>query len=766
MAKLGDLVVRIGADTRDLNKSLGRVQRNMRSMTSNFTQLGQTMTRSLTLPLAAFGAAAVKSAADLEALETSFVSLTGSARGAADMMNQLNEFTANTPFQIEAVATAARQLIASGTEISQVNEQLQFLGDIAATTGVSIDEIAAIFAKVNAKGKVELENLNQLAERGIPIFKALSEATGLPADKLGAGAVSVRDFNRVLKSFAEQGGFAAGAMERLSNTAAGKFSTAMDNLKIAGAAMGESILPKVTKLLDKITETAQGFAGLDPSIRALIVNLGFLAAAFGPVLAFLPQIITQIKLIMVTLSGGGIAVAVAALGVLITTFTTLRNEVVTIQDRLNDAQRDANKNAAKSIADVRVLVAEFKKEGTQMERKEEILRRLQEISPRYYGHLEDATVTVDLLTAATERYTESIKAQARQQAIQEAQTEQYTAIANAQRRVLDLERERIELLQELDTNLSGVVGLQEAAAKPFKFESYRVLGGALQAAQAEVQRLTDELLQFQQQFDAEGGLVAIEEELANINEESRNAFRSVTLLVGSMTTLAEILKDTRRKTKDAKIEIEEFDAAVDEVDDLDFTFDADKVIKEFERARNAARDFAFSINQAVESAVESMLMGVAQMVGASIALGRPLENVGVMLGDMLANLAIELGEYAIAHGVAIEAIKKSLLSLNGVTAIAAGIALIAIGSGLKARMQKISSDAGIPALAEGGLAYGPTTALIGDNRNARIDPEVVAPLSKLRDMMGGNQVEVFGRISGNDIFLSNARTGTSRNRYA
>jgi len=33
-------------------------------------------------------------------------------------------------------------------------------------------------------------------------------------------------------------------------------------------------------------------------------------------------------------------------------------------------------------------------------------------------------------------------------------------------------------------------------------------------------------------------------------------------------------------------------------------------------------------------------------------------------------------------------------------------------------------------------------------------------------MMGGNQVEVFGRISGNDIYLSNSRTGTSRNRYA
>lgn len=204
MAKLGDLVVRIGADTRDLNKSLGRVQRNMRSMTSNITKLGQDMTRSVTLPIIGVGAAALKSAADLQTLETSFVSLTGGTEQAAKMMQQLNNFTAKTPFQIDAVAKSARQLIASGTDVSQVNEQLQFLGDIAAGSGNNIDEIAAIFAKVNAKGKVELESLNQLAERGIGVFAALSEATGLPADKLGAGAVSVEQFNDVLRGLTEE----------------------------------------------------------------------------------------------------------------------------------------------------------------------------------------------------------------------------------------------------------------------------------------------------------------------------------------------------------------------------------------------------------------------------------------------------------------------------------------------------------------------------------------------------------------------------------
>ena len=61
------------------------------------------------------------------------------------------------------------------------------LGDIAAASGNSISEIAAAFSKVQAKGKVELENLNQLAERGIPIFAELKKVTGDANMEFGAG---------------------------------------------------------------------------------------------------------------------------------------------------------------------------------------------------------------------------------------------------------------------------------------------------------------------------------------------------------------------------------------------------------------------------------------------------------------------------------------------------------------------------------------------------------------------------------------------------
>tara|TARA_R110001599_G_scaffold353496_1_gene593323 strand:+ start:11335 stop:13941 length:2607 start_codon:yes stop_codon:yes gene_type:complete len=70
-------------------------------------------------------------------------------------------------------------------------------------------------------------------------------------------------------------------------------------------------------------------------------------------------------------------------------------------------------------------------------------------------------------------------------------------------------------------------------------------------------------------------------------------------------------------------------------------------------------------------------------------------------------------------------------------------------------------------LAEGGLAFGPTNAIVGDNPNAKNDPELIAPLSKLKAMLGiqNINVNIDGAIKGEDIFLSNQLAGNTRNRF-
>jgi len=660
MAKLGDLVVRIGADTRDLNKQLGRVQRNMRSMTSNLTSLGQSMTKAITLPLAGLGAMAVKSAADLEQLETSFVSLTGGVEEAAAMMEQLNEFTAKTPFQIENVANAARQLIASGTQIGDVNDQLQFLGDIAATSGVSIEEIAAIFAKVNAKGKVELENLNQLAERGIPIFKALADATGLPADKLGAGRVSVDQFNEVLKSFATEGGFAAGAMERLSQTAAGKFSTALDNLKIAGAEIGNLVLPAVTKLLDLIVEMAQKFAATSQSTKALMLEVGLLVGAIGPMIVIVPKIITGITglraaftLLNTTMLANPALAVVAAIAALTTA-------VVLFRQRTQDASK-ANEEFIQTLVglDKQAQINHIKDQMRELQREKAALAAAQraEMQAQAAGALGDR-LDKQVARGSAQKYAGQIEF--------------------LDERISDLAATVRNLSTESDAAEPQVAALGNAAEK--SGEQFKIFKSEVSWLLLRLENTKTEV------FGLLSALEAVE--------------------VTSTSFTSKLLLGLERMSSEAK-----------------------KVGLVFE---NMGEALATSIGNAVGHA-ENMRQALVEAAKAVIIAA---------LAQAKAQVIARAAEGSAGTGPAYPFVMAGLLT--------AGMALI--------------NSVQIPALAEGGLAYGATTAIVGDNPNARVDPEVIAPLSKLQDIMGASRVEVFGRISGSDIVLANDRGTRNRNR--
>jgi hypothetical protein len=101
-------------------------------------------------------------------------------------------------------------------------------------------------------------------------------------------------------------------------------------------------------------------------------------------------------------------------------------------------------------------------------------------------------------------------------------------------------------------------------------------------------------------------------------------------------------------------------------------------------------------------------------------------------------------------------------------AIAAGSALVALASGIRTSLAKKADQmggGGIPMLAEGGIATGPTLAMIGEGRG----PEAVIPLDKLEGMLGGGfggqNVVVTGRIQGSDILISSERAQRERSRY-
>ena len=134
------------------------------------------------------------------------------------------------------------------------------------------------------------------------------------------------------------------------------------------------------------------------------------------------------------------------------------------------------------------------------------------------------------------------------------------------------------------------------------------------------------------------------------------------------------------------------------------------------------------------------------------------ENFGAAMVQIGKQILKTLLSEAIGSAIASAASSKNVANQASGGITIPGFILAAVAS-VK------SAFNGVPALAGGGLAFGETMSIVGDNRNAAIDPEVIAPLSKLKEYMNGGGTNVYGRISGDDIVLSNSRGSRDRNRF-
>lgn len=134
------------------------------------------------------------------------------------------------------------------------------------------------------------------------------------------------------------------------------------------------------------------------------------------------------------------------------------------------------------------------------------------------------------------------------------------------------------------------------------------------------------------------------------------------------------------------------------------------------------------LSSALQNAAADVAYGFGEMLGNLMSGAGGVENFGKRVLTSLAGLLKEMGKSLIGFGTAGIALK--VFAKNPYLALAAGIGLVALGT---AAQNKINSQAegGLTKFAEGGVAYRKMVAVVGDNRNARHDPEIIAPYSKI-----------------------------------
>lgn len=118
----------------------------------------------------------------LEQSRIAFTSFLGSAGKADAYLQQLQEFARTTPFEFDGLRANAQQLIAMGFAAKDVLPTLRAIGDAAAGAGASseaLNRVVLAFGQIQAKGRVQSDELLQLQEIGIPALKILANQYGL-----------------------------------------------------------------------------------------------------------------------------------------------------------------------------------------------------------------------------------------------------------------------------------------------------------------------------------------------------------------------------------------------------------------------------------------------------------------------------------------------------------------------------------------------------------------------------------------------------------
>ena len=203
----------------------------------------------------------ITSARKIEDLTTQFKVLTGSVSRARKLIQDLQEFSARTPFQLQGLAEASRTLLAFGFQQKEIITRLTQIGDVAAATGTDIKELSLIFGQVQAAGKLTGERFLQLAERGINVGPVLAKSFGIAEtgvrDLISSGKITFEVFDEAFKTLTKKGGLFFQGMIEQSKTLSGVLSTLDDNIELLTADIGKQLLPIVKLLAIEFTKFIQ-----------------------------------------------------------------------------------------------------------------------------------------------------------------------------------------------------------------------------------------------------------------------------------------------------------------------------------------------------------------------------------------------------------------------------------------------------------------------------------------------------------------------------
>ncbi len=745
-----NLKVNLTGNATQLNIALQSSTSKLRQFAARAKSIGSSLSRSLTLPLALVGGASVKMALDFDKSMTKIKTLVGVASDEVDAMGgAVKRLAVDTGVNANDAADALFFITSAGLRGADAMKVLEAATKASAIGLGEVKTVAdAVTSAVNAYGQ---ENLS--AESATDILTAAVREGKLEADSLAQSMGKVLPVSSQLGVVFEEVGAALAALSRTGTDAA------MATTSLRG------ILSALLNPSSQANEELQNFGLSAQGLREQLKEQGLLSVLktltdrFGDNQEAAGKVFGNVRALtgVLDLMGNNVGTTEQIFASMTDTTGTLNTAFTELEDELSFKFK-------KSLEAVRTSFTELGKTLAIA-----ILPAIQKLSGflttaiNKFNNLDTSTQNLILtlvgITAALGPTILVISGLASAFALLASPVILVSAAVVA----------LVLAFEHVQTNIQ-MVGLQIAKFASKAVVRIGTIGRAIKSlfnseTIAEVLSNMDIMLEevdkkFDPMIEALDPLgESILEKIASSVGSLMDEFKQVGVGIGSAISngieegiTKERGIDTSMFGDDSKITSDT--SGLDELL-AQGTKRTREELKKLAEATTQAGSVATSALQAKFNTLSGQLAKV--FAGGTASFEQFSQQVFSIIGDLL----IQLGMMAIASAEIFSAFG------NPFTSIAAGIAAIALGAAIKGMVNKVRGGK-VMEFANGGIISGPTLGLMGEYSGARHNPEVVAPLDKLKSMIGSNGSQNLSGefvVRGQDLVVALQRAERNRNRF-
>ena len=725
--RIADLLIKIGADSYEFQQRTKQVEKSLEGLQKKMTSVGKTLSKTLTLPLVALGTASVMAADTQVQAETRLLTaLKGREDIQRRLMAQAAELQSRSTFGDEEVIAQQAYLASLGMTERQINDVIEASAQLSTATGMTLESAVKNLAKTYGGLTGELGE-------SIPALKSLT------AEQLKSGeAVKyiLENYQGYAEAAAQSG---TGSMRQLKN-----------QLGDLAEQLGMILMPALQKIVGWISNMVTWFQNLSPTTQKVIVVIASLAAAIGPVLTVGGKLLAMLPLIKAAFTAmtGPIGLVISALVALGAAFVSARQQQAEFARQQAEQARQARQEAQDKtyndtyneysrpiysdddlLAKERAITQQWVTLRDQYKKgnKELTTAQAQELNLLHQTRLAITDIR-------TQRKRSAEDAAAMQAQYNNSLKQTTTGAAEANGLIGQLQRQ----IRALEESLGNAKTVEEIAATNAKIAELRDELSRLQDIKPEdlkpIEKLEPILASdFEIEFPApklkmDGIKLAVSE----YSQQMSEIFSFVREgLMGWADNTSTYLAKNLSATVDM---VENYTNALTSKG-WNFTAALEHVSQ---TVASTMQRFDQQVSQFLADSIVAAADALGQVIAGDLGFGGLMKAILTQFANFLKNIGAQLIEF----GIMIIAFKSALKSVlaNPWAAIGIGAAMVAAAAIMTALINKNAQES-VPALATGGLAYGKTLALVGDNPNAIADPEVIAPLSKLQAMLpsGGSQ---------------------------